>query len=399
MICDAIWNNHSAASLPRLEGEVSAEVCVIGLGGSGLSCLEELSSIGCRAVGIDAGEVGGGAAGRNGGFLLAGSAAFYHKSIATIGRDRAREIYSETLDEIDRMVDHWPGLARRTGSLRIAASAEEEKDCQVQLRAMEADGWPASWYEGPEGRGLLIPSDGVFQPLERCRRLARELTDQGICLYEQTPAVRIESSRVVTPHGSIACRAVIVAVDGRLELVLPELAGRVRTARLQMLGTAPAPEVSFPRPVYRRWGYEYWQQLPNGAIALGGYRDLGGDDEWTTDTNPSTTIQQALERFVRDEIGVTAPITHRWAASVGYTTSGVPISEEVRPGVWALGGYNGTGNIIGSLRGRRIARMVVERLHAWSRLDLKWSLCDDGGTVETIDSSPSTDKEIKENTT
>lgn len=373
MIPDTIWNYTPAsplhplvklAQLAQLEEEVSADVCVIGLGGSGLSCLEELSELGCRAVGIDAGTVGGGAAGRNGGFLLAGSAAFYHQSIATIGRERARAIYQDTLTEIDRMAVRWPGIVRRTGSLRIAASAAEEADCRVQLAAMEADGWPASWYEGPEGRGLLIPSDGVFQPLERCRRLAGELSARGLKLCEQTPALEISGARVVTPRGAISCRAVIVAVDGRLEQVLPELAGRVRTARLQMLATAPAPEVSFPRPVYRRWGYEYWQQLPNGSIALGGYRDLGKDDEWTTDTNPSTTIQQALERFVRDELGVTAQITHRWAASVGYTTSGVPISEEVRPGVWAIGGYNGTGNIVGSLLGRRLARMVVERLRA-----------------------------------
>ena len=282
MIPDTIWNYtpasplHPLVKLAQLEEEISADVCVIGLGGSGLSCLEELSELGCRAVGIDAGTVGGGAAGRNGGFLLAGSAAFYHQSIATIGRERARAIYQETLAEIDRMAERWPGIVRRTGSLRIAASAAEEADCRVQLAAMEDDGWPASWYEGPEGRGLLIPSDGVFQPLERCRRLAGELNARGLKLCEQTPALEISGERVVTPHGAIACRAVIVAIDGRLEQVLPELAGRVRTARLQMLATAPAPEVSFPRPVYRRWGYEYWQQLPNGSIALGDHTPLGG---------------------------------------------------------------------------------------------------------------------------
>jgi len=40
----------------------------------------------------------------------------------------------------------------------------------------------------------------------------------------------------------------------------------------------------------------------------------------------------------------------------------VPISQQVRPGVWAIGGYNGTGNIIGSLLGRRVARVVAMSL-------------------------------------
>jgi gamma-glutamylputrescine oxidase len=52
---------------------------------------------------------------------------------------------------------------------------------------------------------------------------------------------------------------VVVAVDGCLEDLMPELKGRVRTARLQMLATAPAPEVKFTLPVYRRYGYDYWQ--------------------------------------------------------------------------------------------------------------------------------------------
>lgn len=62
-------------------------------------------------------------------------------------------------------------------------------------------------------------------------------------------------------------------MDGRLDILIPELKDRVRTARLQMLATSPAKDVKFTRPVYRRDGYDYWQQLPDGSIALGGFRD------------------------------------------------------------------------------------------------------------------------------
>jgi glycine/D-amino acid oxidase-like deaminating enzyme len=56
---------------------------------------------------------------------------------------------------------------------------------------------------------------------------------------------------------------------------------------------------------------------------------------------------------------VQAPITHRWAATVGYTHDGLPVVSEVRRGVWAVGGYSGTGNVIGALMGRGIARWLV----------------------------------------
>ncbi len=96
--------------LPALTSAVHADVCVIGLGGSGLSCIHELIDNGASVVGIDAGTVGGGAAGRNGGFLLAGTASFYHDSVKELGRVRARAIHKLTLTEIDRIERETPAV-------------------------------------------------------------------------------------------------------------------------------------------------------------------------------------------------------------------------------------------------------------------------------------------------
>lgn len=73
---------------------------------------------------------------------------------------------------------------------------------------------------------------------------------------------------------------VLVVVDGRFEHLLLELAGWVRAARLQTLAAAPV-AMRYKRPVCRRWGYDYWQQLPDGRIALGGVHDAGDLAEWT----------------------------------------------------------------------------------------------------------------------
>jgi len=354
-----VWDDHPGLDLPRLETTVEADVCVVGLGGSGLACVHELLDLGVRVVGIDAGPVAGGAAGRNGGFLLAGTYHFYHDAVERYGRERALGIYRLTMEGIERMAAETPEAVRRVGSLRVSSSPEEEADCRAQLDAMRADGLPAGPYEGTEGRGLWIPTDGAFNPLLRCRLLARRALARGARLFERSPALSISGNEVETDRGRIRCGVVVVAVDGRLEAVLPELAGRVRTARLQMLATAPTDEVRVPRPVYARWGYEYWQQLPDGRIALGGFRDRAEAEEWTDDAEPSARVQALLDEFLREGIGVRAPVTHRWAASVGFTPDGLPVLEEVRPGVIAAGGYSGTGNVIGMLCGRAAAQLAV----------------------------------------
>jgi len=52
-------------------------------------------------------------------------------------------------------------------------------------------------------------------------------------------------------------------------------------------------------------------------------------------------------------------VTHRWAGAVGYSANGLPVVDEVRSGVWAMGGYSGTGNILGALCGRGVAQLAV----------------------------------------
>jgi gamma-glutamylputrescine oxidase len=355
----SVWAGDDVLHLPTVAGEVRADVCVIGLGGSGLACVNALLAGGKRVVGIDAVSVAAGAAGRNGGFLLGGLAMFHHDAQVRLGRGPAKEIYEQTLKQIARMAAETPDAVRKTGSLRIALTDDERADCDEQHDAMQTDALPVERYEGPEGAGLLFPADAAFDPARRCVTLAERATDLGAQLFSRSPAVGFEPGAVVTPAGRVRADVVIVAVDGRLETVLPELAPRVRSARLQMLATEPTSEVSLPRPVYARWGLDYWQQRADSRVVLGGCRDVGGDAEWTTDTEPTHLVQAALTGILRNRLGVSAQVSHRWAATVGYTQDALPVLEEVRPGVWAIGAYSGTGNVIGALCGRAVAEVVL----------------------------------------
>jgi glycine/D-amino acid oxidase-like deaminating enzyme len=361
-----VWDDGRWTQLPALGGDATCGTCVVGLGGSGLTAVLALLERGEDVIGVDAHEVGAGAAGRNGGFLLAGAYDFHHDAVRRHGRGLAVRLYRRTLEEIPRIAEAAPGTVRVTGSRRIAASADEVADCRAQLAAMRADGLDAEWRDDADGVGLWFPHDASFNPLARCRSLALQAMARGARLFARTPVrdLRVEpgarGGRVETAAGTIRCDRVIVAVDGRLEALLPELAGRVRTARLQMLATAPTTERVVPCPMYYREGYEYWQQLPDGAIALGGFRDQGGEGEWTHDAAPGAVVQGLLERFLRERLGVSAPITHRWAASAGYTRDGLPVVAQVRGGAWAIGGYCGTGNVIGALAARAVVAAALD---------------------------------------
>src|SRR5438067_2128431 len=272
----------------------------------------------------------------------------------------AREVRADPGERADARPRH----AHRGGCVEGAAHGVP----RVAPRAVSAtyDATPAVWEDAPGG-GLDLPALGGEIEADVCAvglggsGLAgvRAAPAAGARLFERSAAIEIAGDAVRTAHGVVRCRGVVVAVDGALDRLLPELGPRVRTARLQMLATAPAREVTFPRPVYARWGYDYWQQLPNGAVALGGARDVGGETEWTHDARPTAPVQEALERLLRERLRVRAPIVRRWAALVAYSDTGLPILEEVRPNVWVCGAYSGTGNVLGELCGRAAARLAA----------------------------------------
>jgi glycine/D-amino acid oxidase-like deaminating enzyme len=345
--------------LPPLPASTAADACVVGLGGSGLAAVEELVHRGLSVVGVDAGRVAGGAAGRNGGFLLGGGAPFLHDAIARWGAEPALSLYRATLAELDRLADVLgPDVIRRVGSIRLAIDDAELADCAAHEAALRAHGIAVERYDGELGQGLFLPDDAAMNPARRATGLATALQGRAT-LHEHTAVSTVDSKQVVTERGVISAGVVIVAVDGRLDVLLPQLADRVRTARLQMLATAPVP-ARLPCPVYDRWGYDYAQQGPDGRLYVGGGRDQHVDAEWTTDTTPTAPVQSWIEDIAVRMAGQPVDVTHRWAASVGYTPDARPLCVEVAPGVIAVGGYSGTGNLVGPALARAAVALALD---------------------------------------
>jgi glycine/D-amino acid oxidase-like deaminating enzyme len=369
------WDDAVAgwAGFAPLAGDVSADACVVGLGASGLAAVEALANRGLDVVGVDAGRVAAGAAGRNAGFLIGGPELALHRAIERWG-DAAVDLYRATLAELDRL-EHALGsdVIRRVGSIRLAglpgearsedeaAEREEElADCKLQAAALRAHGIAVEDYDGPLGRGLFLPDDAAANPAVRATQLAQSLA-QRAALHEHTRVTSIEPGHVRTQNGTVRARTVVVAVDGRLDVLLPQLGGRVRTARLQMLATTPVPP-RLPCPVYGRWGYDYAQQLPDGRLFVGGGRDRFLEAEWTTDARPTQNVQAYIDTVAERMAGGPVSAMHRWAASVGFTPDDRPLCTLVDDGVVAVGGYNGTGNLVGPVAARAAVGLVLDRV-------------------------------------
>jgi glycine/D-amino acid oxidase-like deaminating enzyme len=154
---------------------------------------------------------------------------------------------------------------------------------------------------------------------------------------------------------------VIVAADGAIPALVPQYDGRVRARRLHMVATAPLSERIVDQLVYARWGYEYFQQRPDGRILAGGFGDIDGADSYTDSAEGSPRIWELIERYLREDIAAEARVTHRWTGTVGYSEDRRPFVGPVpgRPGLYVAGGYSGTGNVPGFLAGQELADTVA----------------------------------------
>ena len=280
----------------------------------------------------------------------------YDEACASLGRDRAQALWALTERSLGRIAELAGDAFRPVGSLRLTVGTTERDAVRRELDALRDDGFAGSWLEelpAPLDRlytgAVLNPGDGALQPARWVRRLARRAADAGAEIVERS---RVGPSDFDGP-------TVVLAVDGLTSLAAPALASIVRPVRGQVLVTEPLPERLFLRPHYARHGYDYWQQLDDGRLVIGGKRDTSVETEYTSAEETTPPIQQAIETQVVELVGRLPVITHRWAGVWGQTPDRLPLAGPI-PGRGAgSGGYSGHGNVLGFACGDLIARAIL----------------------------------------
>jgi glycine/D-amino acid oxidase-like deaminating enzyme len=211
---------------------------------------------------------------------------------------------------------------RRTGSLWLATD-EEAGEMAATVMALRAAG--VECRQAPElipppmrgryPRATVFPGDCELQPARWVRTLAGAAAAAGAQLRERSPVTAIDPRRdgwrVVTPGGTATGRAVVVACDGLLPRLVPELHGIVYPVRGQMLATEPIPDPVVTLPTHSDHGFVYARPTRDGRLAIGGCRSADLEAEYTDEAGPTLPVQEALDRFVVERMALTdARITH-----------------------------------------------------------------------------------------
>ncbi len=219
-----------------LDSHITADVCIIGGGFSGLSTAYEFKKVNPNAtvVVIEAAIIGYGASGRNGGFSMKLFGLEPEVTVWRWGEQKTVEAHhymSKAVAHVRKLNEEHNFQAdyRHTGMFRVAYSDRQLKRLDntyalFQKLGIDSDmSWCskdslAAEFKTAKFLGATYESEtGLLNPCKQVRELKRICLQLGVVIYESTPAIDIQESKtikVTTPKGSITSEKLVICTNG-----------------------------------------------------------------------------------------------------------------------------------------------------------------------------------------
>ena len=380
------WHATAEPLVPSGDLPRHAEVVVVGGGLLGCWTAYWLARSGMEVVLLERTAIGWGATGRNGGFLVGGTAMSFPRLVARVGPESARSLHQVTMDgqALAHQVVAEEAIdcdLRRAGTLSLAIDTDELEDPGLDTTLLHDDGSGlqrldraqvqeliATPLGGQITGGWFAPNDGLMHSSRYLAGIARAAERRGATLAWAT--VESISSRgtgatIATSAGVIEAGRVIIALNAWSDTLVPELNGVVVPVRGQILAYEPV------APVFRTAvgadltpTGEYWQQTPDGSIVIGGCRaDAPNADVGVRDMVPTAELTARIERILPGLFPELdgLRVARRWAGLMAFTSDRLPVVDRV-PGLeggWMGGGFNGHGMTFGPRLGQLLAEAVT----------------------------------------
>ena len=366
--------------LPPLEGEVRADVIVIGGGFTGLSTALHLAQNGVDTLVLEAESPGWGASGRNGGQVNPGLKHDPERVEADFGADlggRMNALAGRAPDLVFELVrKHEIACeARRNGTLRAAVNERHAGIIRTTAEQLRRRGVPVElWDEAAVARctgtaryraAMFDPRGGDLNPLSYARGLARAARRAGARVHGQSRALRLERAgaqwQVTTRLGRASAPQVVIATNGYTDDLWPGLRRTLVPVFGAVAATAALPE-ALAREVMpgRTVLYEsgtvtvYYRVDAAQRLIIGG-RGPQREIDSTAAIPHLLAYAGRLWPGLRD-----IPWTHAWGGRLAMTRDAYPHLHEPARGVSVCLGYNGRGVAMATAMGGLLAGRILD---------------------------------------
>jgi len=378
---------------PPLAGRITCDVAIVGGGFTGVSTAwhlrERSPELGIAL--LEAGVLGQGASGRNGGQVL-----HWINGVTPRGPEQTRRIFEVTgqgIDIAEQLATRFapPGTFRRQGCLEIQTDPRRAEAAQRHTEELQAAGIPARFLGERElgigaARGAVLdPLAGRLNGFALLQAMRPALLERDVQVYERTPVQRVREGAEITlstPDGEVRARALVLATNAYTP-ALGFFRRGILPLHSHVFATPPLADADWKRIGWGAWDgftddYDriaYACRTPGGRLLFGG----GGNAAYEYGFAGAASRAGAGEpatRFMRSVMLRYFPaladtqIAHAWAGPLGITLDrvcSIGVGGEHRNVFHALG-YSGHGVALALLAGRVIADLHEGNHEAWRDL-------------------------------
>jgi glycine/D-amino acid oxidase-like deaminating enzyme len=375
-----LWMENAAPPAPSAQPlPARVDVLVVGAGYTGLSAARETASAGRTTLVLDAGGVGAGCSGRNGGQVAYSIKPTFHDLSRRFGAESALRICREGLDAVaylralskQHLDCGWQANGCFFGAhtprhfVHLARDAEMqplglEQNISVVPKSEQAGEIASDYYHG----GCVYHDDASVDPFRLLLGLMRRATLSGVTVKAHCAVTAIDRSAdgfdVRTAHGVVHARQVLIATNGYSGPLSPWHQRRVMPIGSYQIATEPlgvdAVRALIPKSrniVDTRRVVVYFRPSADGTrIVFGGRAAL-------TERNPLTCVPRLKRMLLRIFPQLkSVKISHAWAGWVAYTFDTLPHLGR-HDGIYYCMGYCGQGVPLAPYFGKRIGQQML----------------------------------------
>ncbi|MGN6232576.1 MAG: NAD(P)/FAD-dependent oxidoreductase [Trinickia sp.] len=372
------------------------DVAVVGGGFTGLSAALALARRGASVALLDAGRIGGGASGRNGGHVNTGVAQDFGALIKQLGRERARRCYlayASAVDTVERLIREesidCDYLA--SGKLKLAAKPHHyehlaqtaelihrEVDQNIELidATRIGDEVQSDRFYG----GLLQRHGGQMHMGKFAVGLAQAAARNGAALYEHAPVSAIVKQgaggyRIVSSRGELTATNVLIATGPSKHGPFSWYRRRIAPIGSFIIVTEPLGADVVARMFPNRRAYTTTRLMHNYFRLTADNRLVfGGRARFTASEQPSDEKSgRILQRNLAELFPTLAQarIDYCWGGLVDMTADRLPRAGQ-HDGLYFSMGYSGHGTQMSTHMGQVMADVIEGREDANPWRDFSW---------------------------
>lgn len=364
---------------PAAEGDMTADVCVVGGGFTGLSAALHLRERGYDVVLIDAHRVGWGASGRNGGQVGTGQRLDQEDLEKLVGNTRAHALWDLAQEAVATTralaAEHAPEAGFAPGIVHACHRARLVPHSHAYAEKMARDyGYDLIRPLGMEEMRHMVGSPayvggdldmggGHLHPLRYAFGLARAAAAKGVRIHENSKATGLSfgaPATVTTAKAKIRAAHVLLACNGYLGHLNGRTAARVMPINNFIVATAPMSPAAQEEIVRNnhavadsKFVINYFRFSEDHRLLFGGGESYG----YRFPADIAALVRKPmLEIFpqLKD-----TKITQAWGGTLGITMNRMPHFERLAGNVLTASGYSGHGVAMATLGGKLAAEAIA----------------------------------------